>query len=173
MVSITSNNRKYCLAILCLLALATTMTSVTSTSTGGLRTVSSPRHNNNHNGDTAVAVRDLQQKQFGNPNQVLPKPTKTKRPTKKPTKRPTKRPTKKPVSNQIQEAELCTISTGCLASQNNNLNFMLPGQVCPTACIEVWDPVCDCVGKQHSNVCAAHSVGVSVVKRVNPNTGEC
>ena len=170
MVSITSNNRKYCLAILCLLALATTMTSVTSTSTGGLRTVSSPRHNNDHDGDIA---RELQQKQFGNPNQVLPKPTKTKRPTKKPTKRPTKRPTKKPVSNQIQEAELCTISTGCLASQNNNLNFMLPGQICPTACIEVWDPVCDCFGKQHSNVCTAHSAGVSVVKRVNPNTGEC
>lgn len=177
MVSIPSNKRNYCLA-LCLIA----STLITYTSAGGLRTLSYQRHNNER--DDTAAVRDLQQQQeqqLRNPNQLRPKPTKrrpsnkpTKRPTKRPTTRPTTRPTKKPVTNQIQQSELpCTISTGCLAAQNNNLNIMLPGQACPTACIEVWDPVCDCLGRQHSNVCVAHSAGVSVVKHVNPNTGEC
>ena len=175
MVSIPNNNRFICLATLCLLAIATI--TATSTSTGGLRTVSSsPRRHNDRDDDDTVLDRELQQ----NPNQLVPKPTTTtattKRPSKKPTKRPTKRPTKKPVTNpQLQQAELlCTISnTGCQQSANNNLNFLLPGQACPTACVEVWDPVCDCFGRQHSNICVAHSVGVSVVKRVDPNTGEC
>ena len=184
MVSIPNNNRFICLATLCLLAIATI--TATSTSTGGLRTVSSSRRrHNDRDDDDTVLDRELQQRkqQFANPpNQPVPKPTTTttKRPSKKPTKRPTKKrptrgPTKKPVTNpQLQQAELCTISnTGCQQSINNNLNLLLPGQACPTACIEVWDPVCDCFGRQHSNVCVAHSVGVSVVKRVNPNTGEC
>ena len=180
MVSIPNNNRFICLAAaLCLLATIATITA-TSTSTGGLRTVSSSRRRHNDRDDDDTVDRELQrqQQQFANPIRPVPKPT--KRPSKKPTKRPTKKrptrgPTKKPVTNpQLQQAELCTISnTGCQQSINNNLNLLLPGQACPTACIEVWDPVCDCFGRQHSNVCVAHSVGVSVVKRVNPNTGEC
>ena len=178
MVSIPNNNRFICLAAaLCLLAILATITA-TSTSTGGLRTVSSSRRRHN---DRELQQQQQRKQQFANPNQPVPKPTTTttKRPSKKPTKRPTKRPTKKPVTNpQLQQAELlCTISnTGCrqgATNINTNLNLLLPGQACPTACIEVWDPVCDCSGRQHSNICVAHSVGMSVVKRVNPNTGEC
>ena len=189
MVGIPGIHRLNCLALcplllllLLLLALATIMRTNAATSTtsaAGLRALSR-RH-----GDRDDSLRKLpQQEQFGNPNQ-LPKPTTattgkkpTKGPHKKPTKRPTKRrPTRKPVKNQLQQAELCTISAcpaaAAAASNDNDLNVLLPGQTCPTACIEVWDPVCDCTGQMHSNVCVAHRAGMSVVRRANPNTGEC